>query len=375
MEYCKKCIMPDTRPSLTFDDEGVCDACRTAEAKKEIDWKARRKELEQILDRYRNKEGRNYDCIIPVSGGKDSHYQVIMMKEEFAMNPLCVTAAATRCTELGRRNLENMQQLGVDHILFTYNPQVRRKLTKIGFERLGDLCWPCHFGIFGYPVRVAVNYNVPLLIWGESSAQEYGGPAALRDHGVLDNEYLEHFGGSLGHGIEELVKEEDGIEKRDVFPYLYPTDEEIKKVGVTGLFLGYYLGWDAKKQTEVDIQHGFNVSDRRCVGALWNSENLDGRFVDIHDYLMYVKYGFGRATSQACIDIRHDRLTREEAIELVNEYDGEVETVKEFCDYVGITEERFWEVVDSFTNKDIFKTDDNGKPLRDNHARLMRKTP
>ncbi|MCK4822947.1 N-acetyl sugar amidotransferase [bacterium] len=373
MKYCTKCVMPDTRPSLSLDENGVCDACRTAEAKKKIDWKARRKELEQILDKYRNKEGSNYDCIIPVSGGKDSHYQTIMMKEEFGMNPLCVTAAATVSTELGRRNLKNLQDLGVDHILFTYNPQVRRKLTKIGFERVGDVCWPCHFGIFAYAVRVAVNYNVPLLIWGESSVEEYGGPAGLRDSGVLDRAYLKTYSGWLGHEIDEVIGEK-GIEKRDILPYLYPTDEEIREVGVTGLFLGHYLWWDAKKQIEIDIQHGFSVSERRCVGALWDSENLDGKFVDIHDYLMYVKYGFGRATSQACIDIRHGRLIREEAIELANKYDGEVETVKEFCEYIGITEERFWEVVDSFTNKNIFKTDENGKPLRDNHGRLIKNT-
>jgi len=364
--------MPDTRPSLSLDENGVCDACQTAKAKKKIDWKVRRKELEQILDKYRNKDGSNYDCIIPVSGGKDSHYQVIVMKEESGMNPLCITAAATMTTELGRRNLKNLQDLGVDHILFTYNPQIRRKLTKIGFERLGDLCWPCHFGIFAYPVRVAVNYNIPLVIWGESSVEEYGGPAGLRDSGVLDRAYLETYAGWLGHEIEEVIGEED-IEKRDILPYLYPTDEEIREVGVTGLFLGHYLGWDAKKQIEIDIQHGFSVSAKRCIGALWNSENLDGKFVDIHDYLMYVKYGFGRATSQACIDIRKGRLTREEAVELVSKYDGEVETVKEFCEYIGITEERFWEVVDFFTNKNIFKIDENGKPLRDNYGRLIKK--
>jgi len=297
-----------------------------------------------------------------------------MMKNEFGMNPLCVTSSACVITELGGRNLKNLQELGVDHLLFTYNPQVRRKLTKIGFERFGDVCWPCHIGIFTYAVRVAVNYNVPLLIWGESSVEEYGGPAGLRDSGILNRKYLETYAGWFGCGAEEMLGEE-GIEQKDIIPYIYPPDEEIKNVGVTGLFLGHYLGWDAKTQIEICKQHGFCVNRNRCVGALWNSENLDGKFVDIHDYLMYVKYGFGRATSQACIDIRHGRLTREEAIELVNKYDGEVESAKEFCEYVGISEGRFWGVVDSFVNKNLFKTDEIGKPLRDNEGRLIKKYP
>jgi len=374
MRYCKKYVMPDTRPSLVFDDEGVCDACRTAEARKKIDWKARRKELEQILDRYRNKNGSNYDCAIPVSGQKDSHYQTIVIKEEFGMNPLCVCSAATVSSDLGRQNLENLRKLGVDLVHFKFNPIIRCKLTKFGFERLGDHCWPCHFGIFALTARVAVAHNIPLMIWGESSVEEYGGPAGLRDSGLLDRAYLETYGGFLGHEIEDAIGYE-GIEKRDLISHIYPSDEDIKRVGLTGLFLGHYLGWNARKQVEITKQYGFRCADRRCIGQICNYENLDCYFVDIHDYLMYVKYGFGRATTQACIEINHGRLTRDEAIDLVNKYDGEVDRVKEFCEYIGITEKRFWEVVDSFTNKNIFKTDRNGKPIRNNYGRLIKKYP
>lgn len=375
MKYCKKCIMPNTRPGLTFDENGICDACLTAEARKKIDFKARRKELEQILGKYRNKDGSNYDCVIPVSGQKDSHYQTITIKEEFGMNPLCVTAGATVSSELGRQNLKNFQELGVDHILHTANPDIRRKLTKFGFERFGDNCWPCHFGIFAYPARISVSHNISLMIWGENSVEEYGGPASLQNSGFLDRSYLKTYGGFLGHKIEEAIGYE-GIKKHHLISYMYPSDEAIRRVGLTGLFLGHYLGWNARKQVEfIKKKYGFRCAPRRCTGQICNYENLDCYYVDIHDYLMYVKYGFGRATTQACIEIHHGRLTREEAIDLANMYDGEVETVEEFCEYLGITEKHFWEVIDSFTNKNVFKTDSKGKPLGDNFGRLVKKYP
>lgn len=347
MRRCKLCVMPDTRPELTFDKEGVCDACRSAVKKeKDIDWAARRKELERLLDRYRSKDGKTYDCIIPVSGGKDSTYQVYTIKKVFGMNPLCVTFSPCKSTELGKRNLQNMRELGVDSILFTPNPAVYKKLFKIGLERLGDPCWPCHVGIFTYPVRVAVQHNVPLFIYGENPQLEYGGPTSVRESPYVDKKWLLQFGGMLGNRVEDMVG--NGITLKDLIPYTYPSNEEIERVGITGIWLGYYLKWDARKQLEIIKKEGFNVRGKRSIGTYTNYENLDCGFVDIHDHLKYLKYGFGRCTDQACIDIRHGRLSREEAMELVRKYDHEVETVKEFCFFLGITEEEFWKAAKSF---------------------------
>jgi N-acetyl sugar amidotransferase len=347
MRRCKICVMPDTRPELTFDKHGVCDACRSAEKKeKAINWNIRKKEFEELLARYRSKDGKNYDCIIPVSGGKDSTYQVYMMKKVFGMNPLCVTFSPCKSTDIGKKNLQCMRDLGVDSILFTPNPVVYKKLFKIGFERLGDPCWPCHVGIFTYPVTVAVKYNVPLLVWGENPQMEYGGPASIREHPYLDKHWLQQFGGMLGNRVEDMVG--DDITAKDLVPYTYPSDEEIHRVGVTGLFLGYYFKWDARKQLEVIKKEGFNVREKRSIGTYTNYENLDCGFVDIHDHLKYLKYGFGRCTDQACIDIRNGRLTRVEAMEMVKKYDHEVEKVKEFCEFIGITEEEFWKIANSF---------------------------
>lgn len=362
MRYCKKCVMPDTKPDLSLDENGVCDACRAAELKnKEIDWEARKKELEQILKKYRIKDSRRYDCIIPVSGGKDSHFQTHVIKNIYGLNPLCVTFSACKSTELGKKNLQNLREMGVDHILFTPDPTVYKKLFRLGFEKVGDPCWPCHVGIFTYPVRVAVQYKVPLIIWGENPQLEYGGPATSTTNPTVDKKWLEKYGGLLGKSVEDWLQE--GLSLSELKSYIYPSDEEIHAVGVTGIFLGYYLKWDAREQVKiVRREYGFNIKEDGPVpGACLNYENLDCGFVDIHDYLMYLKYGFGRTTSQVCIDIRNGRMTREEAIKLVEKYDGKVERVKEFCDFIGITENEFWKIADSFRGKDVWEKDSKGK--------------
>ncbi|HID72309.1 TPA: N-acetyl sugar amidotransferase, partial [Candidatus Micrarchaeota archaeon] len=242
--YCTKCVMPNTKPDLTFDDESVCDACRSQGTKdKEIDWEAREKELRKILEQYRSKDGSNYDCIIPVSGGKDSTYQVWLMKEKYGMNPLCVTFEPTQMTPLGMKNLENLRRIGVDLISIEKNPNVYKAMGKECFRRVGDHEWPNHVGIFTAPVRIAVSMKIPLLIWGENSQKEYGGPAASRDSNTLDRRWLEEFGGLLGNRVEDMIGV-DGITKQDLIMYTYPTDEELKAVGTTGLFLGYYHKWN-----------------------------------------------------------------------------------------------------------------------------------
>ncbi len=373
--------MPETKPDLSIDEEGVCDACRSAELKNEIDWDDRTAELIEILDRYKSPDGSNYDCIIPVSGGKDSTYQVMTILE-LGYRPLAVTWSACSYTDIGRANIENMQKLGVDHIQFTPNPRVYRALFAEAFRRVGDGCWPCHVGIFSYPVRVAVNYKVPLLVYGENPQLEYGGPAAKSSDPVIDREWLEEFGGLLGNRIDDMIGVE-GITEGDLIPYRYPSDEELKAVGVSGIFLGYYLKWDAREQLRKVLTSGFQVNlDRADIGdtahqegTYTNFENLDGKFVGVHDYLKFLKFGFGRATDHASIDIRNERISREEAIELIRAYEGKVPRryLEEFLEFVGMTEDEFYETLDAFTNKAIFVTDENGRVVRDENGEVIMK--
>lgn len=376
-QYCQKCVMPNTKPDLFFDEEGVCDACRSAEIKdKEIDWNARKKEFEELIEKFCKKDGSNYDCIIPVSGGKDSHYQTCVIKKAYGLNPILVHFEPTKRTELGRKNLDNIKRaFGVDLLIFEKNPVVYKKMCLEGFRRVGDHEWPNHLGIFTSPIRVAVQLKIPLIIWGENSQLEYGGPKAARMKNVLDRRWLEEFGGLLGHRVEDMLGV-DGITKKDLIPYTYPSDEELKEAGITSIFLGYYFKWDARRQVELMKKFGFSVKEHGPVeGTYTNYENLDDNLVAIHDYMKFVKFGFGRATDHACIDIRNGRLNREAAVELVKKYDGKLskKTVFEFLEFFEINREEFFQIVDSFTNKALFLTDKNGGFIRDNKGNLVKR--
>jgi len=368
--------MPDTKPDLKMDAEGVCSACRSYENRKVVDWDARRKELDEVLARYRNTNGSNWDCIIPVSGGKDSTYQVIRMLE-LGMNPLCVTATTCDLTDIGRENIENIKRMGVDYVEFTTNRPVRAKLNKIGLTMVGDISWPEHVGIFTIPVRAAVQFNVPLIIWGENSQNEYGGPASAAENNCLDRRWLEEFGGLLGLRVTDLIGME-GLEAKHLIPFSYPSDEELKRVGVTGLFLGYYIPWDGFSNALIAQAHGFKTYDRTVEGSMVNYENLDNYQTGIHDYFKFLKFGFGRATDIACLHIRRGRLTREDGLRIVREHDGKFpasylgKSLEDILAPMDMTVEEFTKVCDRFTNKKIFKTDARGNLVKDRHGNLTK---
>ena len=365
--------MPNTKPDLFFDEGGVCDACGSMELKNTIDWREREREFKAVVEKFKGKNSGNYDCIIPVSGGKDSHYQAYMARK-YGLNPLLVNFEATKRNTLGQKNLENCRQFG-DMIEFKKNPGVYKKMCLEGFRRVGDHEWPNHIGIFTIPIRVAVQFKIPLVIWGENSQLEYGGPKASRMRNVLDRRWLEEFGGLLGHSVEDMVGV-DGITKEDLVSYVYPSEEELASAGITGIFLGYYFKWDARPQVELMKQYGFSVKEDGPVeGTYTNYENLDDALVSIHDYLKYTKFGFGRATDHACLDIRNGRITRDEGIELVKKYDGKLHKhiLTDFINYFNINEEEFFKVVDSFTDKAIFEMDESGKLKRDSEGDLIKR--
>ena len=372
MKFCKKCVMPNTKPDLHFDENGVCDACRSQESKNDnIDWNAREKEFLDLVKKY--KIHPDYDCVIGVSGGKDSTYQVIKVLE-LGLNPLCICFEPTIPTEIGRKNLDNLNNLGVDLIHIKRNPKVYKKLAKEAFQRTGDNEWQNHLGIFTSVPKFAVNFNIPLIIWGESPQIEYGGPASSKTRNTLDRQWLEEFGGLLGNRISDMVGV-NGLTKKDLSLYTYATDEDIYRVGVTGLFLGYYFKWDLREVVKKAKEYGFSVQDRPVETTYENFENLDCYSNHVHDYLKYVKYGFGRATDNACLDIRLGYITREEGVRLVNKYDGipPKKAIKEYLDYTGFTQKEFDKIVDSYTNKKIFERDQDGKFIRDIDGSLVRK--
>ena len=361
MQYCNKCIMPVTRPEQVFTD-GICDACHSASEKhNEINWDAREAEFKLILDKYRSKDGSKYDCIIPVSGGKDSCYQAIAMRDKYGMNPLCVTHTPCDLTEVGLKNLNFLRDQGFDLIQISGNRKNYKELVRIGFFKLGDCCWPEHIGIFTAPIRVAVNYNIPLLIWGENSQFEYGGPATKKGNNFLDRNWLEQFQMS-GHRLSDVVH--DGVELNTIKTLIYPSDEDVNRVGVTGLFLGYFEKWDSKRNVDLCCDLGWHKSpDGPIEGAYNDVENLDCKWIGgLHDYMKFIKYGYGRATDQICIEIRAGRMTREEGVKALKEStEGQVpmKYVPDFLEYLNITEHEFLNNLDRFTNKMIFERDED----------------
>lgn len=376
IRYCVRCVMPETKPDLHIDDEGVCHACRSYEKRRAIDWDARRTELVAVLDRYRSKTGASYDCIIPVSGGKDSTFQAIRMLE-LGANPLCVTATTDHLTDIGRRNIENLKRLGVDYIEVTPNPVVRRRMNRIALTQVGDISWPEHVAIFTIPVRVATQMGVPLIVWGENSQNEYGGPASAAEHSTLTRRWLEEFGGLLGLRVTDMIGQE-GIEPRHLIQYTYPSDEELERAGVTGIFLGYYLPWDGYANALVAQGYGFETYPRMVEGSLVNYENLDNAHTGIHDYFKFLKYGFGRATDLACMHVRRGRMSRAEAVSLVRRHDGRFPSsylgvpIDTILDEIGMSMEEFQRVCDRFTNKKLFVCDSRGQLARDAAGNLTK---
>lgn len=373
LKYCCRCVMPHTKPDLHIDEDGVCNACRAFEQRREVDWGLRRAELLTVLERYRKGDS-NWDCIVPVSGGKDSTYQVIRMLQ-LGLNPLCVTSTTCDLADIGRRNIENLKRLGVDYVEFTPNPVVRAKLNRIGLTQVGDISWPEHVGIFTIPVRAAVQFNVPLIVWGENAQNEYGGPAAAAENNVLTRRWLEEFGGLLGMRVTDLVSTY-GIEARKLLMYQYPTDEELQRVGVTGLFLGHYLPWDGLSNALIAQANGFVTYDRAVEGSMVNYENLDNHQTGIHDYFKFLKFGFSRATDIACLHVRRDRISRQDAMEIVRRNDGKFPWIylgKPLADILAPLEmsvDEFIKVCDQFTNKKVFKRDGSGALVKDRQGNL-----
>jgi len=363
IQYCKKCLFPDSKPDLCFDSEGVCDACRTAERKhgdddSSIDWGNRAALFDDIIADAQNKANGWYDCIVPVSGGKDSTWQVYAMKKIHNMNPLAITFDQFDQTETGENNLDILRSIGVDHIHFTLNPNIVRSLVKKGFEIVGDPYWVNHVGIFTIPFHFATRFNIPLVVFGENPQFEYGGPEASRDNMIMDKRWRQEFGGMRGLREEDMVDLDISI--NDLRALQYPSDDMVREAGVKGVFYGNYFKWDANIHTDLIKKLGWSALPKPPAGSWVDYENCDMRYIDIRERIKYLKYGYGRATDQLNIELRHDRITRDDALAIAKKIDGEVdeENVKSFCEYLGLSISDYNLIIDSFVNTEIFKKDD-----------------
>ena len=349
VKFCKKCVISNQRPRITFNEEGVCSACQYAYKKHHvIDWTERERELWELLDRYRSKDG-SWDVIVPASGGKDSCFVAHQLKYKYGMHPLTVTWAPHIYTDIGWQNLQSMIHSGLDNIMGHPNGKIHRELTRLFFKELGDPFQPFIFGQKTFPVRLAVKFNIPLVMFGENGEVEYGGDSKNEEIPIHDltHDPKKHY--FSGIGPDDL--KDFGFKDEDIFPYLYPPMEEIERVGIECHFYGYYKKWIPQENFYYAVRHcGFRPNPHRSEGTYSKYASLDDKIDGFHYYLMFIKFGIGRATSDAAHEIRDGHITREEGVALVRKYDGEFpkKYFKVFLEYINMTEEEFWEVVDKF---------------------------
>jgi N-acetyl sugar amidotransferase len=370
MKYCTNCVYPAASAApLAFDDNGLCSGCRVAGQKDRIDWDERAEELREIFEEYRSKDGSNYDCLIPVSGGKDSHFQTYYVTEVLGLRPLLVTYNGNNYLPVGLRNLRNMRErFGCDHIFFSPSVEALKKINRLCFRMMGDMNWHAHCGIFTYPVQVAVKEKIPLIVWGEHGFMDLAGMFSHNDRIEMTAKFrLEH--AQRGYDWHDMVEESEGLTPQDLLWARYPADEDLADVGVRGIYLGNYVDWDANRQTELMKEFGFEESPEPFERTYRRMSNLDDMHENgIHDYLKYVKFGYGRGTDHACKDIRGGKMTREEGIEMVRRYDPVKprKDLERWLDYVGMDEEEFDRVADGFRDPRVWARDESGEWVKDN---------
>ena len=358
MRYCKKCVQPDTRPGIVFDDEGVCAACRFQEEIPRIDWSERERQLREIADWAKKNSHGGFDCVVGVSGGKDSHFQALYAKERLGLRALLVNCAPDAITEVGRQNLENLVQHGFDMISFRPNPKVMRAVTRRAFFEYGNPVKPSEYPLYAVSYQAALRFGIPLIVQGENPALTLGIVSFLDPSDDALN--IRHHNTLAGGNASDWVQE--GIALEDLQFYQFPDTDEIRKVGIRAIWLGYYAKeWSVTANTEFAVAHGLRgrVDDPNLTGRLNPYSSVDSDMQIVNQMLKYYKFGFGFITDEVCYDLREGRMSREEAIKLVEQYDGKCDEryIREFCDYIDISEEEFWRVIDRFVSKKLFRKD------------------
>lgn len=352
---CTRCLMPSTRPDTDFVD-GVCTACHYHDIQQQIDWSARKEDLHKLFERQKP-NGTGFDCIVASSGGKDSHAQVLALVDR-GYRPLVVTATTCMLTKLGRYNIDNLKRYAPT-IEVTPNQDVRAKLNYLGLTLVGDISWPEHVAIFTTPIRIAIALGIPLVFYGENPQASYGGPVGSQTANQMTRRWVSEFGGFLGLRPTDMVGR-NGISSKDMLEYTFPEDRQLKKAKVEAHFLGQYLGpWDGHKNAEIATKAGMRV-ELPSRANWWVHENLDNAMTGIHDYMMYRKYGYGRACPQLSVDIRFGRITREAALEVLGEresafplyYAGVPLTA--VCKHIGVNVSEMLDIIHRFTNHNLF---------------------
>ncbi|MBI5233268.1 MAG: N-acetyl sugar amidotransferase [Deltaproteobacteria bacterium] len=375
VRFCKRCVVSNQRPRIVFDREGVCSACRFAHEKRHaIDWKERERSLLALLDRHRRNDGR-WDVVVPGSGGKDSSFVAHQLKTRYGMHPLTVTWAPFNYTDIGWKNLYEFTQSGFNNLLCHPNGRFHRRLARLAFEELGDAWQPFTYGQMSYAFHIALRFGIRLVFFGENGEAEYGGDPKnnLSSNMPLEDWALLYFKGPM---VDELVRH--GLRHKDYFTkddftdsdltfYRPPSLEELKNNGIEMHWYSFYQRWVPQENYYYAVENtNFQANAERSEGTYSKYASLDDRLDGFHYYMAFIKFGIGRATSDASHEVRDGHITRDEAVRLVKRYDGEFPSryFKEFLDYLDMTEEGFWQVVDSWRSAHIWEKADDVWRLR-----------
>jgi len=356
MKHCKRCVMPDTRPGIKFDEDGVCYPCLNAEKKKSVNWSNRFKELRELCDKYRRKDGK-HDCIITVSGGKDSWFQVYVMKTLLKMNPLLINVWNNSWTSTGIQNFNNMLDVfSCECISLHMNRKVSRLMMKKAFEKLGSPMWYWDKAVYVYPVKMAMKLGIPLVIYGENVAYEYGG---------IDNEETPFADDQIDNDVVKPINIEEWLDDDITLETMnfctYPSQDELKDSKVLTLYLSYFLLWDGFKSVSIAKDLGFkSLNDTKELirhGYVEDYDQIDSLAYLIHPWLKYPKFGHARTTDVCSTLIRNGYMTRKYAVELVRQNDHLLDRrfLDDFLFFIGEDETFFWKITDSMYNRQIFE--------------------
>lgn len=337
LRYCTRCCLPETVEGISFDEMGICTVCRSGEQKMHFNWIERRKELDELLVKYRDQPGSYYDCIVPISGGKDSFFQLHIITKIYRLKVLAVTFNHSWYSKTGKFNLEHaLETFDVDHIMYTPHRSLINKLAKKSLHKIGDACWHCHAGVGSFPLQVAVKFNIPLLIWGESIA-EASGRATYHEGVKYDADYF--IKQSAKVYPDGMVDSE--ISKREFCFFMIPSKEELEKTGIVGIHLGDYFFWDHERQVEF-IKKEYGWKEDKVEGTYKRYKSVECIMAGVHDYAKFIKRGFGRTTDHVTQDIRAGLMTREEGFDLIRKVETlEPPALKKYLKITGLTKKEF----------------------------------
>lgn len=367
MNRCGNCLMPDTKPGLIFNKEGVCQACKHAEIKKAIDYSKRFEELKELSKRYKRKDG-HYDCVITVSGGKDSHYQVYVFKELLGMNPILISVGDPFTkTKAGLHNIENIGDVfNCDLISFQLSPNLVRRMMRIAFEELGSPTWPIDRAIYCFPVRMAINMKIPLVVYGENVSWEYGG--VLKEETYSAREQINN---DVAKKVDFELWYKNGITDKELNMLKYPSQEEIERSQLEPIYLSYFIPWDGYRNYEIAKKYGFRdlTHEWKREGYIEDYDQIDSVAYLINVWMKYPKYSFARATDVVGYWIRSGMITREKGKRLIREHDHKLDRkiLEDFLQFTGYTEDEFWKIVEKFWNKNLFEKNNGNWRLKEEY--------